>query len=173
LPILALYFLRLHRREVTVPSTLLWSVVLADRHANRPWQKLRRNWLLFLQLLVLLALVLALARPALPAPVALRGQVIILLDASASMQAVTDTGGTRFDAALRALRDLAGTLDAGDEVTLLAVGPEPRLLLRGGDAGMLRRALDTASPTDLPPTAPPTGTRRPLWRRGWPPATRC
>ncbi|RLC89233.1 MAG: hypothetical protein DRI37_04325, partial [Chloroflexi bacterium] len=150
LPILALYFLRLHRREVTVPSTLLWSVVLADRRANRPWQKLRRNWLLFLQLLVLLALVLALARPALPAPVALRGQVIILLDASASMQAVTDTGGTRFDAALRALRDLAGTLDAGDEVTLLAVGPEPRLLLRGGDAGMLRRALDEASPTDGP-----------------------
>ena len=68
IPILLLYVLRLHRRNVRVPSILLWEAVLADRHANRPWQKLRRTWLLLLQLLVLLALIFGLVRPALPAP---------------------------------------------------------------------------------------------------------
>jgi uncharacterized membrane protein len=109
LPILALYFLRLHRQQVTVPSTLLWAAVLLDHHANRPWQKLRRNWLLILQLLTLLALILALARPALPLPLAFQGHVVVLLDGSASMQAVRSDGRTRFDAALHELSDLAGT----------------------------------------------------------------
>ena len=45
-PIVLLYMLRLHRKNAPVPSLLLWEAVLADRHANRPWQKLRRNWLL-------------------------------------------------------------------------------------------------------------------------------
>ena len=150
-PIVLLYFLRLHRQNVPVPSLLLWEAVLAERHANRPWQKLRRNWLLLVQLLVLLSLVFALVRPAVPAPLTLHGQTIILLDASASMQAADGDGGaTRFDAALRALRDLAATLDAGDRVALILVGPAPRLLLQSGDAAALRRALDAAAPADAP-----------------------
>lgn len=148
-PIVLLYMLRLRRQNAPVPSLLLWKAVLADRHANRPWQKLRRNWLLLLQLLVLLALVFALARPAIPAPLTFHGQTIVLLDSSASMQAVIGPGNaTRFDAALRALRDLAATLDPGDRVALIAAGPTPRLLLQSGDATALRRVLDTAAPVD-------------------------
>lgn len=150
-PIVLLYMLRLHRQNAPVPSLLLWEAVLADRHANRPWQKLRRNWLLLLQVLVLLALIFALARPAIPAPLTFHGQTIVLLDSSASMQAVASPGdATRFDAALRALRDLAATLDPGDRVALIAVGPTPRLLLQSGDATALRRALDAATPVDGP-----------------------
>ncbi|MFN2284935.1 MAG: VWA domain-containing protein [Anaerolineae bacterium] len=152
-PIVLLYMLRLRRQNVPVPSLLLWEAVLADRHANRPWQKLRRNWLLFVQLLVLLALVFALARPAIPAPLTFHGQTIVLLDVSASMRAWqtnrASTGdSTRFDAALRALRDLAATLNPGDRVSLIAAGPTPRLLLQSGDALALRRALDDAAPVD-------------------------
>jgi uncharacterized membrane protein len=150
-PIVLLYMLRLHRRNAPVPSLLLWEAVLVDRHANRPWQKLRRNWLLLLQLLVLLALVFALARPAIPASLTFHGQTIILLDTSASMQAVTAPGDvSRFDAAVHALRDLAATLNPGDRVALIAAGPTPRLLLQGGDAAALRRALDAVAPVDGP-----------------------
>lgn len=148
-PILVLYFLRLHRREARVPSLLLWEAVRVDRRANRPWQKFRRHWLLFLQLLALLALALTLARPAWPAPEALRGQAVILLDVSASMQA-RQGETTRLEVALRRLRDLAGTLGSTDRVTLIAVGPEPRVLLQEGDAAALRRALETVTPTTGP-----------------------
>ena len=150
-PIVLLYMLRLHRQNAPVPSLLLWEAVFADRHANRPWQRLRRNWLLLVQLLVLLALVFALTRPAVPAPLTFHGQTIILLDVSASMQAAVSPGdATRFDAALRALRDLAATLQPGDRVALVAAGPTPRLLLQSGDATALRRALDDVMPVDGP-----------------------
>ncbi|HOT91065.1 MAG TPA: VWA domain-containing protein [Anaerolineae bacterium] len=147
-PIVLLYMLRLHRQNVPVPSLLLWEAVLADRHANRPWQKLRRNWLLFLQLLILLTLVCGIARPALPAPLTFHGQVIVLLDASASMQAHDADGVTRFEVAQRELRRLAAALDQGDRVALIAVGPAPVLLLQGGDATAFRRALEAAAPVD-------------------------
>ncbi|MFO7323547.1 MAG: BatA domain-containing protein, partial [Chloroflexota bacterium] len=63
IPILLLYMLRLRRREIPVSSTYLWQQLLLDREANTPWQRLRRNLLLLLQLLILALLVLALARP--------------------------------------------------------------------------------------------------------------
>ncbi|NBD35622.1 MAG: VWA domain-containing protein, partial [Chloroflexi bacterium] len=150
IPIILLYMLRLRRRPVSVPSLLLWEAAARDRHANRPWQKLRRNWLLALQLLVLLALTLALARPALPAPMAVHGQAILLLDVSASMQAAHPDGGTRFEAAVRELHDVAATLSPADTVTLITVEARPRLWLRGGDARALRQALDEIAPTDGP-----------------------
>jgi Ca-activated chloride channel homolog len=48
IPIILLYMLRLRRREVTISSTFLWQQILQDNEANTPWQKLKRNLLLFL-----------------------------------------------------------------------------------------------------------------------------
>jgi hypothetical protein len=97
-PIILMYMLRLRRREMRVSSTLLWEKLVRDREANAPWQRLRRNLLLLLQLLILGALVLALARPFLPTPAIVRGNTVVLLDASASMQAA-DVAPSRFAAA--------------------------------------------------------------------------
>ena len=97
-PIILLYMLRLRRQEMRVSSTLLWQKLLRDREANAPWQRLRRNLLLILQLLILAFLVLALARPFIPVSTVVSGNVVVLLDASASMQA-TDVEPNRFAAA--------------------------------------------------------------------------
>ena len=56
LPIILLYLLKLRRRETPVSSNFLWQQVLQDAEANTPWQRLRRNLLLFLQLLILASL---------------------------------------------------------------------------------------------------------------------
>src|SRR5512138_3300708 len=97
-PVLLLYMLKLRRRDTQVSSNLLWEQVLRDREANAPWQRLKRNLLLFLQLLILAAMVLALARPWVPSPTVAQGNVVVLLDASASM-AATDVSPSRFAAA--------------------------------------------------------------------------
>ena len=94
IPILLLYMLRLRRREVLISSTFLWRQVVQDTEANTPWQRLRRNLLLFLQLLILLLLVLALARPFITVPTVSAGKIALLIDASGSMTANDIDGGT-------------------------------------------------------------------------------
>ncbi len=147
LPIVLLYMLRLRRREQTVSSTFLWRELVRDRAANAPWQRLRRNLLLLLQLLILAALVLALARPALRLPGLGGGNVIVLLDASASMQAADGAAGTRFDDVRAEVDRLIGGLSGDDKLTLIRVGRTPQVLAAASaDRPALRRALAAAAP---------------------------
>ncbi|MFY8072017.1 MAG: BatA domain-containing protein [Pirellula sp.] len=55
--VLSLYFLKLKRQEALVPSTMLWKRAIEDLHVNSIWQKLRKNLLLYLQLLFLALLI--------------------------------------------------------------------------------------------------------------------
>ncbi len=146
-PIVLLYMLRLRRRPVEVSSILLWVRLMQDREANAPWQRLRRNILLFLQLLILAALVLALARPFRMVPAVGTGSVVVLLDASASMNA-RDVGTSRFSRA-RALADkIVERLGTDSTMTVIEVGPTPRVLLAdSADKAALHAALDAAKPS--------------------------
>lgn len=122
IPILLLYMLRLRRREMFVSSNFLWQQVVEDTEANTPWQRLRRNLLLILQLLILLLLVLALVRPAQVVPRITTGKTVILLDASASMQSTDgEDGRTRYEEARDEALFLAGELGPGDEMSVIRV----------------------------------------------------
>src|SRR5207249_56896 len=57
LVVLLLYFLKLKRRPLAVPSTFLWKKSIEDLHVNSLLQWLRQNVLLLLQILTLLALI--------------------------------------------------------------------------------------------------------------------
>ena len=147
IPIILLYMLKLRRKQVQVSSTLLWEQLLRDQQANAPWQKLKRNLLLILQLLILAALVLALARPALPVPVVATGSVIVLLDASASMNA-TDVAPSRFEEARRSVQELIRGLSGTSTMTLILVGVTPQTLISAeSDKSLLANALNNASVT--------------------------
>src|SRR5262249_58091985 len=65
-PLLLLYFLKVRRRQMRISSLLLWDPALRDREASTFFQRLQRDPLLLLQILALLALTVALARPPLP-----------------------------------------------------------------------------------------------------------
>jgi len=128
-PIVLLYMLKLRRREIEVSSTLLWQMVLRDREANSPWQRLRRNLLLLIQLLLLAALVLALARPFWRVPTVASGTLVVLLDGSASMQATDGAGAaTRFEAARAAIRQLIESLGTNGSMSIILVGHQPQVL---------------------------------------------
>src|SRR5207249_6501774 len=98
--IVALYFLRIRRPTRVVPWLDLWPDQIRDRQANVPWQRLRFSWLLLLQLLVAGVLVAAAVQPALSASASLAAHTVVLLDASASMQA-KDVQPSRLDSAKR------------------------------------------------------------------------
>lgn len=146
-PIILLYLLRLQRREQNVSSTLLWRQVTMDREANTLWQRLRKNLLLFLQLATLAFLVFALIRPYVNLPSAVSGRTILLLDASASMQA-TDVQLSRFEAARNEARNVINALGTGNQMTLILVDGSPRALSTlTNDKAQLLETLDTARPS--------------------------
>src|ERR1044072_9630345 len=81
--VIVFYLLKRKRVMKLVSSTLLWQRFLANTQASSPFQKLRKNWLLYLQILLLALAVLALTRPFFKTtakPAQLR---IIILDAPA------------------------------------------------------------------------------------------
>ena len=97
LPVVVLFYLLKRKRVMkVVPSTLLWQKFLAETQASAPLQKLRHNWLLILQLLLLILAILALARPYFAGTSAGGRLEVVILDASASMQA-TDESPSRFE----------------------------------------------------------------------------
>jgi hypothetical protein len=150
IPILLLYMLKLRRKQVQVSSTFLWVQLLRDQQANAPWQKLKRNLLLILQLLILAALVFALARPAIQVPAVASGSVIVLLDASASMNA-TDVNPSRFEEARKAVNTLIDGLTSASSMTLILVADSPQTLIAAEtDKSMLKQALGKAQVTQGP-----------------------
>lgn len=151
-PLILLYVLKLRRRTVVVSSTLPWRSVLQDRRANAPWERLRRHLLLLLQLIVLLLLVLAFAGPHVRTQTILSGDAVLVLDASASMQAtVAATGRTRFEEARARLAESLLSLDGTRRAALVLAGPQPRVIAPlSAERAALQRALDEARPADAP-----------------------
>src|SRR6266550_1689157 len=91
--VIALYLLKLRRPSAPVASLHLWGSITRDREANSLWQRLRVSILLLLQVVILLALILALARPWVPSREPIGQNVVIVMDVSASMASRDDPGG--------------------------------------------------------------------------------
>lgn len=170
--LLILYFLKLRRRDVEVSSTLLWKRAVQDMQANAPFQRLRRNLLLLLQLLVLAAGLLALAQPELSSKAVTGDRHVIMIDRSASMQ--TMDGSWRGETVSRleqAKREALEVIEQLGEPTWLdsvmggaEAGAERATVItfdsQGGirqpmtaDKALLRSAIESIEPSDAPTSA--------------------
>ena len=146
--ILLLYFMRPKRQVKVIGSTLLWQQALEDLQASRPWQRLRITPLLLLQLLAAIIIVLILTRPAIFLRSPISGNTIVILQASASMQA-TDVAPSRFEAAKNQVADLISGLGPDDHLSLIAMAHTPQVLIASSqDKGQLTTALQRARVTN-------------------------
>jgi hypothetical protein len=126
LPLAALYFVRLNRRKVKVSSLLLWRSAKRSRQLATPFERFRRHWLFWLQLLCLLLLTLALGRLSLQSPTMPGSTLVIIIDSSASMGS-TDVSPSRFDVAKAEATLAIERLPSDGEVMVLSAGPRPKV----------------------------------------------
>lgn len=147
--LLLLYFLKLRRKPAPISSTLLWKKAVQDMQVNSPFQRLRRNLLLLLQLLLIGSLIFALARPV-SRHRATAGQVnIILIDRSASMSAKDADGRTRLDEAKRQAIDLVNSMPRGAQAMVIAFDDSAEVIQTfSSDAQQLRAAIESITPSD-------------------------
>ena len=145
--IIALYFLKLRRRPVRVPSTLLWRRSLEDLHVNSLFQRLRRNLLLFLQLLAVALAMLALAGPHVKGTSSQGQRFVLMIDNSASMTA-TDVSPTRLDKAKEAAKKVVESMDGDDLSMVISFSDSARVESNyTGDRRMLALRIDAIKPT--------------------------
>lgn len=159
-----LYFLKLRRRDMEISTTLLWKKAIQDLQANAPFQKLRRNILLLLQLLVLAAVLFALAQPEIRAETTTGKRSIILIDRSASMTAtdgdISDKSKfvSRLDAAktqaanfVDALREPGLFDDKADMAMVIAFDTSASVVQNFTfDKRLLKAAIQSIEPSDAP-----------------------
>ncbi len=146
--ILFFYLLKLKRQELLVSSVFLWSHLLKDVQANSPFQKLKRNLLLLLQLLAVLLLVLGLSRPLLKVSALGGRNTVLVLDGSASMKS-TDVGPSRFDAARAQALQFVDEMGGGDGAMVILAAARTRVPAPfTTNRNDLRRALRDAAATD-------------------------
>ncbi len=155
--LLLLYFLKLKRREQIVSSTLLWKRAVQDLQVNAPFQRLRRNILLLLQLLMLFAMLFALAGPILSMTPGPGRRYVVLIDRSASMNA-TDVEPNRLEAAKAKAKIFVQSLrrksffslkDTSDQTMVIAFDNRAKVLCTfTSDKRQLVRAIDSITPSD-------------------------
>jgi hypothetical protein len=142
-----LYFLKLKRKPLHVPSTFLWKKSIEDLHVNSLLQWLRENVLLLLQLLVILFLIYAIIRPRFHSREDMRDRFILLIDNSASMSAA-DVQPNRLDLAKQeALKEIDARRDTDYGMIIVFNSSAEILQSFTNDRGLLRRAVESITPT--------------------------
>lgn len=146
----ALYILKLRRRTVAVPFAKLWEKILRDKEATSLFSRLKRLLSLLVQLALLALLAFSLGDPRAAATLIEGRNLVVLVDASASMQA-TDVAPARDrleaakDEVRKVIRGLGGAdrmLIAQMDAAITPLGPT------SSDTSELERALDAIKPTD-------------------------
>ena len=150
--IVLMYLLKLRRQRHVISSTLLWVRTLEDLIANSPLQKLRQNLLMYLQILALLLVVAALARPTMWLERRSGVSRVVMIDNSASMRATDGgEGRTRLEEAQLLARRLLANQRRGDQAMLVTFGGPPRVVQPfTTERALLDRAVDRIDPTDAP-----------------------
>lgn len=139
--ILLLYMLRPRRERRMVSSLWLWQEAVRETTSETPWQPLRRNLLMFLQLGVLAALALALARPFLPGEAQLTRHLVLVIDASPSM-AARDVRPSRLDEAKSQALRMVQRLAPGQRASVVRMTDHAQVLaLEEADRDRLAAAI--------------------------------
>jgi Ca-activated chloride channel family protein len=149
-PLLLLYFLKVRRQQRRVSAVFLWAPAHRDQQASALFQRLQLDPLLLLQILALVLLALALARPTITLQGKGTDRLVLVMDVSASMKA-TDVSPSRFAEAQRAALSLIAEAGRGAEVMVVEAGTHPVIRVPfTRDVDRARRAISEMEARDLP-----------------------
>jgi Ca-activated chloride channel homolog len=152
--VILLHSLRLRRREVRISAVYLWEELLRERRSTLGMSKLLRSLLLLLQILGIAALTFGLADPFARLPSTKEGDIVLVLDASASMRSISK-GEERFTRAREMALDLVQRLHPKSEMAIIYANARPTLKVPfTADRTLLKQSLEGLSASDEPGDLP-------------------
>ena len=148
LAVVAMHAVRQHPRRLGTTTLHIWRTLAEDAQTAPRIGKVVLNIPLILQLLLMALLVLAMASPLWLSEVSSEKDVVLVVDASASMNA-GEGGSTRFELAREAAFEMAAALEPGQHMALVEMARTPRLVEPFTDDGArLRDAIAGLNPTE-------------------------
>ncbi len=156
IPIIALYILKLRRRREPVSTLMFWEQLFKERQTTSLFQRLKHLLSLLLQLLFLALLVLAIARPQFAFITKSARQLILIIDHSASMNAVLNldpdnpSSEVRLDSAKQSALQMVKGLRFMDEMSVISCHTRPTIRTPfTNHQKTLRQAIESIKPTDI------------------------
>ncbi len=131
--IILMYLLKQKAVDMPVSSLFLWKEMYRNVEANTPWEKLKKNWLLILQIITVVALIIALASPYILSGSAGADHAVIVIDNSASMNTLYDEDHTRLERALEEAEDYVRSLKTGTGISIITSNSKATLILSNSD----------------------------------------
>ncbi len=128
--LILLYILKRKYREEVISSTLLWNEVYKNTRANTPWEKLRKNIMLLLQIIILLLLIFSLMRPFLNFGGKTYKNIILVIDNTASMAAEYGNA-TRLEEAKKLAREVLSSTKDDTNTYIISFDGNSNLLQNG------------------------------------------
>ena len=122
--LIIIHILKPKPRLVEVTNLFLWSEVLKERSHTLSVERLKRNLPLVLQILITILAAVALAEPTWTYLTAQKGNMILVIDTSASMKTKTGSG-IRFDLARQRALQLIEARDQGQKILIVQAGNKP------------------------------------------------
>jgi len=151
IPILILiHTLRPKPKPVEVTNLFLWQEVLSEKTRNITLKQLKKTLPLLFQILIVILTALALANPVWLYFTPQKGDMILIVDTSASMK-TKRASGTRFDLAREKTLELIDQKEANQKVLIIEAGSEPTL--KSGfleDTAQAKDLMKSLEPSDVP-----------------------
>lgn len=139
--IILLYLLKQKVKDQPFSSTMLWQEIYKNLEAKTPFEKLKQNILMYLQILLMLLLILALMAPVLKKGGALQENTVIVIDNSASMQYLYNDQDTRLEHSIKEAKKEIDRLSEDTMVTLISCGEDASVVYQGKDKTTLKKRL--------------------------------
>lgn len=147
--IIIMYLLKQKAVDHPFSSLFLWKEMYKNMQANTPWEKLKKNLLMYLQIATVLILIFALMSPYIKSETTSAGHVVLVLDTSGSMNTKYDDGHTRMEVAVSEAIDYVDKLPGDTSISIITSDKEAVLVLTDSvDKSLAKRRLNAIEATN-------------------------
>lgn len=148
--IILLYVLKQKSEDKDISSLYLWRETYKNIEVSNPWERLKHNLLMYIQIAVILGLILALAGPYLANSQTGSKNMVLVFDISGSMNTMYTDKKSRLETAKEQALDYVEKWNGNVNVTLLSCNQNAKVILSGcSDTNKIKEAIYNISPTDV------------------------
>ncbi|MFQ5474201.1 MAG: BatA domain-containing protein [Candidatus Nanoarchaeia archaeon] len=146
IPLLVIYLIKPKPKKRVIPALMFFMQDSGKSTLHSLFKHFFKDPLMIVQILILIVAALALAQPFMEVPQLVSGkEVVIIIDGSASSQAIHEGSRTRFDEQIAIAKDFLAKKN-----TIILAGSSPEIIGENLNSGDAEDRLDSLKPKDTP-----------------------